>query len=463
MAPFIGILGFLGFIICILMMVISFFRKTGKIKKFGIGALATLIMFIGAVAATPPSPENSTVSKSTTASSSNVEKKDTATTDNTVSKDNTQKNDENKGSSSEGDKSNTTSSTNGKLKVHFIDVGQADSILIQDNGKSMLIDAGNNADSDAVVNYIKSQGISKLDIVIGTHAHEDHIGGLDKVINSFDIGNIYLPKQQSTTKTFEDVLIAIKNKGLKITTPTPNSTFKLNSAEGLILAPKSSSYEDINNSSVVVKLTFGSNSFMFTGDAEDVSEKEILNGGFNLSADLLKVGHHGSSSSTTQAFLDKVNPKYAVISVGKGNSYGHPNKGTMDRLKNKAIKVYRTDESGTIIATSDGINITFNVNAGSYNYASTGTSTNTNTSSSSGSTTTTTPKPTAPKPTTPTQTQPTTGSGSSTKTVYFTPGGGSYHYDKNCRTLSRSKTILSGTLSEAISKGKDDPCDVCVH
>ena len=180
-----------------------------------------------------------------------------------------------------------------------------------------------------------------------------------------------MPKATSNTKTFRDVVSAIKAKGMKATVPTVGETFKVGTATATILAPNSSSYEDINNTSIVIRLTFGSNSFMFDGDAEDVSENEMLSKGFNISADLLKVGHHGSSSSTTQNFLNKVNPKYAVISVGKGNTYGHPTQSTMSKLKAKNISVYRTDENGTIVATSDGKNITFNTKPGSYAYAGT--------------------------------------------------------------------------------------------
>lgn len=247
----------------------------------------------------------------------------------------------------------------GTVKIHYIDVGQADSILIQSDEKAMLIDAGNNGDSEAVVEYIKAQGIKTLTYVIGTHPHEDHIGGLDAVIESFDIDQVYMPKAKSTTKTFEDVLKAISNKGLKVTTPIPRTNLELGSAKLTILAPNSSSYEETNNHSIVIKLSHRNNSFLFTGDAEDVSEKEMIGKGFDLSADVLKVGHHGSSSSTTKDFLDRVNPKYAVISVGKDNDYGHPHKETIDRLNEKGIIVYRTDEKGTVVATSDGDSIIF--------------------------------------------------------------------------------------------------------
>ncbi|MBU3182227.1 ComEC/Rec2 family competence protein [Clostridium psychrophilum] len=339
-------------------------------------------------------------------------------------------------------------STYGNLKVHYINVGQADSILIEQGSSSMLIDAGNNEDSNTVKNYISEQGITKLDYIVGTHPHEDHIGGLDYVIKSFQVGKIYMPKVTSNTKTFQDVVSAIKAKGMKVTLPIVEQTFKVGSATATILAPNSSGYEDLNNYSIVIRVTFGNNSFMFDGDAEDISENEMLSKGFDVSADVIKIGHHGSNSSTSQAFLDKVNPKYAVISVGKGNSYGHPHKSTMEKLQDKGIKVYRTDESGTIVATSNGNDITFNVKPGSYTYNGTGTVVSKlNTSS----------KNVVNIPITKTK----ISSNVNIKKVYFTQKGKSYHYDKNCSTLKRSKTILEGSKQEAISSGHTDPCNIC--
>lgn len=253
------------------------------------------------------------------------------------------------------------------LKVTYLDVGQADSILIQiPNGKNVLIDAGNNEDAERITSYLKKQGIHRLDIVIGTHPHEDHIGSLDKVIQTFEIGQVIMPKVTTNTQTYKEVLTAIQGKGLKIKEAKAGLNLELGPAETTsprisaeILAPRSSEYEDINNYSAVLRLVYGQTIFLFAGDAEGVSEKEMLASSSDLKADVLKVGHHGSNSSTTQEFLNKVSPKYAVISVGKDNTYGHPTPSTLDRLKKSGIEVYRTDELGTIVAESDGTEITF--------------------------------------------------------------------------------------------------------
>ncbi|KXS45492.1 MAG: beta-lactamase domain-containing protein [Candidatus Frackibacter sp. T328-2] len=264
-------------------------------------------------------------------------------------------------------------STNGfasnKLKIHFVNVGQADSILLQlPNGENMLIDAGNNEDGHMIVNYIRNQNINRIDYLVGTHPHEDHIGGLDNVINSFSIGEIYMPNITHTSQTFEDVLRAIKIKGKKINTAKEYVTIlDEGNIKAEILSPVTNNYDDLNNWSAVIKLTYNSTSFLFMGDAEHIVENQLLRLGTELNTDVLKVGHHGSYSSTTNTFLNYVSPKYTVISVGKYNTYGHPSSTVLNRLQRYGVKTYRTDKQGTIIATSNGNTISFNKQAGPTN------------------------------------------------------------------------------------------------
>ena len=255
--------------------------------------------------------------------------------------------------------SNNTPVNTNIMKVHYIDVGQGDSILVQVNGKNLLIDAGPGSSTDKLLAYLKKQNISTLDYIVATHPHEDHIGGMAEVIKHYNVGEFYAPKVVTTTRTFQNMISALKGKGLKINTAKEGVTIDLGSnAECVMLAPNSSSYESLNNYSAVIKITFGNTKFLFTGDAEKLSEKEMLDKNLDLSADVLKVGHHGSTSSSSAAFLDKTAPKAAIISCGKGNDYGHPHKPTITALTKRNIKIYRTDIDGTVIIESDGTNIT---------------------------------------------------------------------------------------------------------
>lgn len=244
---------------------------------------------------------------------------------------------------------------NVNLEVYFLDVGQADSILIKLEDEYMLIDAGNNEDGVKLVNYFNELGIKEFKYVFGTHPHEDHIGGMDDIINNFKIDNYYMPDKITTTKTFEDVLDALINNNLQYTILEKGDEFNLSSANFKVIYAGDET-NDINDSSIVLKLTYGNNSFLLTGDATSNIEKTLLND--DIKSDVLKVAHHGSNYSSTDEFLDVVSPKYAVISVGKNNNYNHPSNSTLKKLNDRNIKLYRTDLDGTIKFTSDGENIT---------------------------------------------------------------------------------------------------------
>ena len=337
----------------------------------------------------------------------------------------------------------TNPKLNGELKIHYINVGQGDSILIQQGDATMLIDAG--PDANTTANYLKGQGIKKIDVLVGTHPHADHIGGMPSVINKFEINKIYMPRVTHTSKIFENTMESIKAKGMKISTPHPGDSFKLGNADCTIIAPNSSSYDNLNNYSIVLRIKFGNTSFIFDGDAEGLSEGEILQKQLDIQSDVIKLGHHGSRTATSQSYLNKVNPKYAVISCGKGNSYGHPHAETMAKLKERNIKVYRTDENGTIICTSDGENIKFSCEPGSYNSSAQSKSNNTK---GGGAVVTKSSTNSAPKQT--------TGSKKG-ETVYITSSGKKYHRS-GCQYLKKS--CIEIKKSDAISKGYT-PCSKC--
>lgn len=246
----------------------------------------------------------------------------------------------------------TDSNNTDVVKVEYIDVGQADAILIENDKKYMLIDAGNNEDGDLLVNYFKDKNITDFEYVVATHPHEDHIGGMDNIIKNFNIKNYYMPDCYTTTKTFEELLDALEENNLSFETPDIDSEFLLGDALFKVLYTGTDK-RDLNNTSIVLRMTYKDVSFMFTGDATNTTEKKIL--AKDLQSDVLKVGHHGSQYSTSDEFLDKVNPKYAIISVGTGNVYDHPKDITLNKLK--GIEVHRTDKEGTIRVISDGKNI----------------------------------------------------------------------------------------------------------
>ena len=248
------------------------------------------------------------------------------------------------------------------MMVHFIDVGQGDSILIQlPNQQNMLIDAGDNHTGQLVVDYLKEQGVSMIDYLIATHPHADHIGGMDNVIDQFEIGVIYMPRVAHTTKTYMELLEAIDEKNLRIRTAKAGVTITIDDVTVEILAPDSQLESDnLNDYSVVLKLIYGKTKFLLQGDAEKKSEEFILESGMDIKADVIKLGHHGSSTSSTPKYIEAVDPDYAIVMAGEGNKYGHPHKEVVALMNEKGITLYRTDRNGTIVVISDGNKVSFN-------------------------------------------------------------------------------------------------------
>lgn len=340
-----------------------------KTKKFNtpIRAVLTVVfcfVFIFELAVAFGEPVDKTTNPSSTVISQNItidqENEDAAKGNENNTSGNIQQTSDQPSSSDSSTPAVASVSTpvSGVLKVHFLDVGQADSILIQSGNTAVLIDGGNNEDGSAVVNYLKGQGVTELAAIVATHPHEDHIGGLDTVIKSFTVKSVYMPNATSTSRTFEDFIAAVNSSGAKRIQAKAGVVLNVSGLSGIFLGPVSN-YDDANNNSAVLKLTFSNTSFLFTGDAEQESESDMVVNG-DLKSTVLKVGHHGSDTATSSSFLNAVSPLYAVISCGEGNNYGHPHAETLDKLTAAGVKIYRTDISGTIVMTSDGNTITVN-------------------------------------------------------------------------------------------------------
>lgn len=311
-----------------------------------------------------------------------------------------------------------------KVEIHFIDTGNSDSILIKDNGKTMLIDGAENDDEKLVVDYLKAQEIKKLDYIVLTHPDADHSGGLDNVIKSLEVGTVLIGNGSADTKTYKDFVQAAIDKKLKPSVPLEKE-FTLGEGKFKFYNQKSVS-KDVNDRSLVMLYTFGNHKFLFTGDAGVEVEKALHLKEIG-DIDVLKVGHHGSKTSSSKAFIDSIKPEYSIICVGKDNKYGHPNKETLDTLKN--TKIYRTDLNGNIILTSDGKTITVK----------------TDKEDKTTGTTTSNTQVTKPVATT-----------ADSAVVYITKTGKKYHRE-TCKTL---KSKIKSTLKDAKAKGLV-ACDIC--
>jgi competence protein ComEC len=241
-----------------------------------------------------------------------------------------------------------------EVLVHFIDVGQGDCTLIQSRDNAVLIDGGEYSARNVIIEYLESMGVTTLDYVVATHPDSDHIGSLAAVIDRFGVKNVWMPDVMHTTATFERLLDAIERKGLTFTPIKAGAHLDAGLIQMTAVAPNSDSYKDTNEYSIVLRMVYGRTVFLFTGDAETASENEILAEGWEISADVIKVGHHGSRSSSSEPFLDAVGPRIAVISCKTGNSYGHPHAEVLERYAARNVAVYRTDELGTVVLTTDG-------------------------------------------------------------------------------------------------------------
>ena len=248
------------------------------------------------------------------------------------------------------------------LTVHFIDVGQADCALLECGGEYMLIDGGNRDDGQLVVSYLEQQGVTELNTVVCTHAHEDHVGGLPSVLAVYPTEKVYSPTRTYSSNVFDDFLYYVDQQRLEVLIPAPGETFSLGEAQVLVLGPVKT-YAETNDTSIVLRVDYGESSFLFTGDMETAAENDMLDHweaqpGL-MQVDVLKVGHHGSNTSTGYRFLHEVDPTYGVISCEKGNSYGHPHEEPLSRLNQAGVTLFRTDELGHVIAATDGTEITF--------------------------------------------------------------------------------------------------------
>lgn len=321
-------------------------------------------------------------------------------------------------------------------EIHFIDTGNSDAILIIKDNKAALIDGGDNDDEDLVLSYIKKQGISELEYVFATHSHADHIGGLDRVAKEIKINNLYVGNGEAETKSYRDFINSAASKGLYPSVPILGSKFDLAGSTFEVLSVANT--EDPNNNSIVLLYTNGNDKILLMGDAEEEIEQNLNVG----EVDLLKVGHHGSHSSSSKSFIDKINPEYAVILVGENNKYGHPHKETMDTLKEKGIEVHRSDECGDIIFISTGNGLEINCKEGSYN---TGYNSNYNKTENTVE---------LESNTSSIKNENVNTENSEPEIVYWTKSGKKYHSDINC---SEMKSPISGTIEES----QRTPCNKC--
>lgn len=417
-------------------------RKDKKRLLFPL--VATLLSFIVCGATSTPPQEN----KAELLSNSNDTYIEATTTENeSINTDENNKTDKNETSTvvienEDNSVANNVSDNNiSDAEIHFINTGNSDSILIKQGGESMLIDAGDNDDEDMIVRYLTNQGVSKLKYVVSTHPDADHCGGLDAVLDNIEVENVFVANGDANTKTYRDFINSVANKGLYPSVPLLGSEHKLGTSVFKVVSVANTN--DVNNNSIVLLYTNGDDKILLTGDA-DTSILNKINVG---NVDLLKVGHHGSSTSTDLSFINKVNPEYAVILCGENNRYGHPHSNVMNLLEDRKIKVHRTDECGTIVFKSSGKGLSVDCKEASYN---SGNKSSNSTSTSNKPSNNLALNNSSSNNTNSNIENTTTNSG----VVYWTSSGKKYHSSPNC---SRMKNPQSGTIEES---GRT-PCSKC--
>ena len=359
---------------------------------------------------------------------------------------------------------NNTGIQSGEMKVHFLDVGQGLSILVQSEGKNMIYDGGDRKTSRFVVSYLKEQGVKKIDYLISSHYDADHMAGLIGCLKAFDVKNVISSNYVHTSKLYKSFVKAVKDDGLKMKHPAVGKKYSFGSGSFEILAPEVIDKKGSNNNSVAIKLVNGENSFVFTGDAEHESEAMMSGSGIDLSCDVLVPGHHGSATATSWDFLQKTVPEYAVLSCGQNNKYGHPDKDTMDKLKSMEIQVYRTDKQGTITVTSDGKNL--NWSASPCNDYTPGDESDQGTQSAAATQNNQTSAATQSIQNQKTQEQQSAATGASAASqqaagekVWVSATGSKYHKTNHCGSMNPN-TAKEETRAEAEAQGLE-PCKKC--
>ena len=347
-----------------------------------------------------------------------------------------------------------------KMEVHFIDVGQGDATLVTCGDHAMLIDTGDDSKGTAIQNYLQKQKITKLDYLILTHPDADHIGGAPVLLTKFDISRVFVSNYEKDNKTYQKLIQALDNKRLKALTPKVNSKYTLGTATITILAP-GKKYDNPNDASIALLLKNGSTSFLFTGDAGEDAEADILKTDISLSADVYKVGHHGSKYSTSKELIKAVNPTYAVISCGEGNSYGHPHAETLNTLRTNGVKVYRTDEDGTIIASTDGKTITFNVPASETWKAGEATAGSSKTASSAAASNTPAPAPQKESAPSIEEAPPKSAAPATTELTYVLNSKTKKFHKPSCNSLPTANRVDSSESRESIIAQGYVPCKKC--